>query len=310
MALRELEIVTYRAGLALHFTDSVTDQAVTHGLYVQAWRHNAANPGPTRQMVAAEKSRNSALYGFRSLPGLERYQMGDAVAPGTIQYLVHIIDPLGRFLPQIRRFDLPLAMPSAQEIRLFPASTRVAPSGFGVLSGELVHTTLPVGLPPEVAVTGPAAWAAVSLTLASEDSEAPPTFIQGFADGHGRFMVLVPYPIIPESTLLSNASWALPVVITYSPATIGADLDELRAAIPDLGPLQTPPFQETLANQTVATLYESVTVADAVTQTYAIVGALDITEITVPLNFGQPQVLRTVLDGGAGLLSEFFIRSS
>jgi hypothetical protein len=117
ISLRELEIVTYRAGLAVHFTDSVTGQAITEGLYVQAWHHDAANPRPARQIVLADKSQNSALYGFRSLPGLERYQLGEAVVPETIPYIVHIIDQRGRFLPQSRRFDLPLTTLAVQEIR-------------------------------------------------------------------------------------------------------------------------------------------------------------------------------------------------
>lgn len=310
ISLRKLEIVTYRAGLAVHFTDSVTDQAVTDGLYVQAWHQDPENPRPARQIVLADKSQHSALYGFRSLPGLERYQRGEAVAPETISYFVHIIDQLGRFLPQTRRFDLPLATPATQEIRLFPAPTRVIPTGFGTLSGELVRTTLPEGVPPQVTVIEPAAWAEVSVVVPSDIPEDPPIVVQGFADGHGRFMVVIPYPIIPESMLLSNASWDLPVKVTHSPTAITTDLEELRAAVPSLDPAQTPPFQGTLTNQAGATLYETVTVVDTTTQTYNVVGLLDITQTTVPLRFDQPQVLRTVLDGSAELLSKFFIRSS
>jgi hypothetical protein len=116
--LTELEIITYRGALALQFSDIVTGQAVTNGLRVRAWRFDPTDPGLARRADQAEKSPNSGIYGFRSLPGLERYQIGDTIPAESLSFMIMIEDLLGRFLPQTRRYDLPLPIPAVQLVPL------------------------------------------------------------------------------------------------------------------------------------------------------------------------------------------------
>ena len=153
--LQPLEVITYRGALAYHFTDSVTGQTIADDLSVRAWRHEAADLRPVHRFTNAQRSQQSGIYGFRTLPGLEGYQIGDTVAPGSLDYIVQIEDRKGRFLPQTHRLSLPLATPQVQEIALFSALNRPIPTGYAAVYGELLRTTVPAGVPPEVTVTAP-----------------------------------------------------------------------------------------------------------------------------------------------------------
>ncbi len=117
--LAPLDLITYRGALALRFIDSVTGAAVTGDLRVRAWAYDPATPRAARRVDEAELSPNSGIYGFRGLPGLEGYQIGDAVPAASLAYIVHVEDGRGRFLPQTRRYDLPLAQPAVQQVILY-----------------------------------------------------------------------------------------------------------------------------------------------------------------------------------------------
>lgn len=300
--LRELDLITYRAALAFHFSDAVTNQLVRDGLLVEAWPFIGGDAPPVRQIARAEKSPQSALYGFRSLPGLEGYQIGDEVAAGSLQFVVQIADLQERYLPQIRLVNLPLAEPAVQEVLLFSSATRAVPSGYATMHGAIRRTTAPAGDPPEISVTGPASWAQVTLNMAGTET-------QTYADASGTFVGLMPFPPIPVETLLSAAEWPLTISVAHDAAAITADLEMLTTARTDLDPAQTPPFQSTLESQAGAVLFDDVTIVDAGSQTYTIIGPTDAVSLSRTYRFGRPLVFQTSVDGGPEHLSELLIQS-
>ena len=302
--LTPLEMITYRGALALAFTDVVTGQRVEDGLLVRAYAFDPVDPRLAVRVDTAERSPNSGIYGFRTLPGLERYQIGDPVAPSSLSFIVTTEDSRGRFLPQTRRFDLPFAIPAVQQISLYPGPDRPTPTGYGAIRVQLLRTTTPT--PPEVTVTGPAAWARVEVTVPL----APPADFAGISDGHGTALVQVPYPMIPLSVLLNEAAWTVSVRVGHETAVLEADYDLLEQVIPNLDPAQTPPFQETLDSQSEANLFETVTIVDAANRIYDVVGATNDTELDFSLQFGRPLTLRTGNSGSPdNPLSELLLES-
>lgn len=300
--LRELDLITYRAPLAFHFTDAVTNQSIGNGLRIVAWAHMAGSLQPVRQIVEAEKSLQSALYGVRSWPGLERYQIGTNLTPGSRQFVIRIEDEFDRFLPQTRLVALPLANPQVEEIMLFSAPNRAIPPSYTTIRGDLYRTTTPAGAPPQVHVVAPAAWARVTLTVAN-------TEIHTFADAQGRFIGLVPYPAIPAGTLLSAAEWPVTISVAHSPTAIAADLALLTAARPDLDLAQTPPFQATLDGQPDVSLFSDVAIVDAATGTYAVIGPTDAISASFTYQLGHPLVIQSTIEGGPDHLAEFLVNA-
>jgi hypothetical protein len=245
--LTALGIITYRASLALQFSDVVTGRAVTTGLRVSAWRFDPANPGPpASSRPRAEKSPNSGIYGVRSLPGLERYQIGDTVPAESLSFIVHIEDQLDRYLPQIRRYDLPLPMPAVQLVPLYSSPNRPTPTGFGAIRAQLGRTTAPSGNPPEVTIVEPAAWARIAVSVPADNSGDPPNLFHGLADGRGSALILVPYPIIASDVLLNEAEWTVTVAVEHEAAAIASDYDLLEQLLANLDRAEIPPFQSTL----------------------------------------------------------------
>lgn len=302
LQLRDLDRITYRTPLAFHFTDAVTNQSVNNGLRLVAWPYAAGSFLPVRQMVTAEKSFQSALYGFHSWPGLARYQLGDELPPGSQQFVIQIEDTFNRFLPQIRLLALPLATPQVQEILLFSAPTRTIPPGYTTIRGDLYHTTPPTGAPPLVNVIAPAAWARVTLTIAG-------TTIHTFADAQGRFVGLAPYPAIPAETLLAAVTWSVTTSVAHSPVAIAADLALLRAARPELLPDQTPPFQATLDGQADASLFREVAIVNAAARQYTVIGPTDATSASFLYQLEQPLTIQTNIEGGPEHLAEFLVNA-
>ena len=300
--LRERDLITYRAPLAFHFTDAVTNSPVSNGLLVTAWSFLGSGSPPVHQLVTAEKSPLSGLYGFHQLPRLERYQIGDDVAPESLQYVVQIVDQLNRFLPQTVLVNLPLMDPVPQEVKLFAAPTRSTPPGFGTIRGDLRRTSLPSGPLSEVNVIARAAWAKVMLTIDGFET-------QTFADADGHFVGMVPFPSISTGTLLSEAEWPVTVQVAHDPTSISADLDLLAAARPGLDRDQTPPFQSTVEGQSESTLFNDVSVVDAATATYSVIGPTDSRSATYTYQFEQPLFIQTEIEGGPEHLSEFLIQS-
>ena len=306
--LHELEIVTYRALLALHFRDGATGAAVSTGLRAYAWRHDPAQPQVARRLERAERSPQSGIYGFRTLPGLEQYTKRETVTAGSVQYIIQIEDERGRYLPQTRRFGLPLAEPALQEVILFPSPAYSPPPGYGVVRGQLLRTTAVSGAPPEVTVLEPARWARVAVEAPGPSPSDPDVVYHGIADQRGSFLLLVPYPPIPSSTLLEDAGWNVSLAVEHDPAAIAADLDELQQVRPELG--EPPPFHTTLLSQSPALLFAEVNVLDAAGRTYEIVGDPDETSVAEMLPFRRPLVIRTRIAGSPeSPLSEFLIRS-
>lgn len=308
--LQTLEVITYRGALAYHFTDSVTGQTIADGLSVRAWRHEAADLRPVHRFTDAQRSQQSGIYGFRTLAGLEGYQIGDTVAPGSLDYIVQIEDRKGRFLPQTHRLSLPLATPQVQEIALFSALNRPIPTGYAAVYGELLRTTVPAGVPPEVTVTAPALWARVNVLRPADVLGDPPVAFHGYADDRGRFVVAMPYALIADDVLFSEALWDLTIDVAHDPAAIAADGAQLAQQLPNADPSTIAPLQTTMGAQPAAFLFDTVTVVDADAQTYAVVGALNETQTTLVLRFGRSPVLRTAINASTDTLSALLIQAA
>ncbi len=315
-SLTHLETITYRAALALQFFDSATGQAVTNGLRVRAWAFDPAAPRPARRVDEAEKSPTGGVYGFRSLPGLGGYQMGEDVAAGSLAFLVYIEDGLGRFLPQTRRYDLPLALAAVQQVTLFSSAGRPIPTGYAAIRVQLVRTTAPAGAPPAVTVVEPARWARVTLSVPPGSAGAPAGIFHGQADSRGAALILAPYPLIAAGVLLDEAEWVITVEVAHAPAALAADATLLQRLLPELAQDELarqrfPPLQTTVEAQPTAVLFGTVTVVDAQAQVYAVVGSPNVTQLDFDLSFGRALTLRTQVDGDAGHpLSELLIQSA
>lgn len=308
--LRTLDVITYRGALALHFSDAVTGQAVTGGLDVRAWRHDAADPRPAHHFTHAERSQQSGIYGFPTLPGLEGYQIGETVTPGGLEYLVQIVDRRGRFLPQTRHFALPQATPQAVESVLFSTLTRPIPTGYAAIYGELLRTSVPAGVPPEITVLAPATWARVTVVRPADIPGDPPLAFHGYADARGNFVVMIPYPLITDDMLLDEALWNLDVNVAHDPAAIEVDQALLERLLPIADPATRAPLQATLEAQPAALLFDTVTIVDADAQIYNVIGPLNETQTSLTLQFGQSPVVRTAIDASAEALSELLIQAA
>jgi hypothetical protein len=314
--LSPLDLITYRGALALRFVDNVTGAAVTDDLRVRAWAYDPAAPRAARRMDVAERSPGSGAYGFRGLPGLEGYQIGDAVPAASLAYIVHVEDGRGRYLPQTRRYDLPLMQPAVQQVNLYPAADRATPTGYATVRGQLVRTGAPAGVPPEVTAIEPARWARVALAVPPGIPGDPPVTFWGQADGQGTVVVMAPYPLLPPGVLLDEAGWAVTGAVAHQPTEQNADHDLLELVLPDLLPNTDarhdfPPFQATLEAQGTAILFGAVTVVDAGARTYAIAGPANATELNFDLSFGRPLILRTQVDGDPSHpLSELLMESA
>lgn len=314
--LSPLDLITYRGALALRFIDSVTGAAVTDNLRVRAWAYDPAAPRAARRVDEAARSPTSGIYGFGVLPGLEGYQIGDAVPPAGLAYIVHVEDDRGRYLPQARRYDLPLAQPAVQEVVLFSAADRATPTGYATVRGQLLRTGAPAGVPPEVTAIEPARWARVAVAVPPGIPGDPPVTFFGQADGRGTVVVMAPYPLLPAGVLLDAAGWSVAVSVDHAPAGQAADYDLLAVVLPGLLPnveaqQLLPPFQATLESQGAAILFGAVTVVDAGARIYAIAGPTNATELDFDLSFGRPLILRTQVDGDPSHpLSELLMQSA
>jgi hypothetical protein len=260
-------------------------------MVVRAWAFDSADPQLAHRFNEAEKSPNSGVYGFRSLPGLERYQIGDVVTAESLSFIVTVEDRLGRFLPQTRHYDLPLTNPAVQLVSLYPNPNRPTPTGYGAVRVQLLRTTTPT--PPQVTVTGPAAWARIAVTVPGDNPGDPPNLFHGQADGRGTALIQGPYPMIAASVLLNEAEWTVSVEVAHETAVHEGDYDLLDQVLPDLDEAQTPPFQDTLESQSAANLFQTVTIVDAANQIYNVVGPTNVTELDFTLQFGRPLILRT-----------------
>jgi len=284
---------------------------VTDGLTVRAWAFDPADPQLARRADEAEKSPNSGIYGFHSLPGLKGYQIGEPVPAESLTFLVTIEDRYGRFLPQTRQYDLPLPVPAVQLVLLYSSPNRPTPTGYGAIRVQLLRTTTPIGNPLEVTVIQPAAWARVAVSVPGDNTGDPTNLFHGLADGRGAVLVLVPYPMIASNVLLNEAEWTVTVDVEHEPAAIRTDYDLLAIVLPILDEERTPPLQDTLESQGAAILFGTVNIVNAADQIYSIVGPSNTTELDFTLQFSRPLTLRTQVDGAPdGPLSELLVESA
>jgi hypothetical protein len=245
-----LERVIRRAPLGLRCRDLARETVVSDGLTVLAWP--LGRPAERR---AALVSPLSGIHGFRSLPGLRGYEVGElpadawcgsppyagalpagelaeleglvsgALAPPFANFVVTIDDRLGRFLPQTLFLCLPRE--SVLEVPLFAAPARPTPPGLGVVRAELW----------ERAANRPASWA---LLTARADGE---TYV-GLADARGMAVIFLPYarPLPPlvgsppyGGAALDQLSWPVRIELFYQPAQqrrlAGRDVPDTRSLL-------------------------------------------------------------------------------
>jgi hypothetical protein len=261
------ERVIRRAPLGLRFLDLARGTPVTHALSV-----TARPVGATRPVVLAERSPLSGIFGFRALPGLRAYEVGerpatdwcgsppdvgptplDALAePDTLRELVgagapvspvnfavRVVDRLGRFLG----LSLALCLPRERllEAPLFSAPSRPVLPGQGVVRGQIVRR----------AGGGPASWAFV--TAGTEDGT-----YAAVADARGMFVLFVPYasalpPLLgspPHGTgPIDQLTWPLIVQVFYEPA--------VQRPVPGLG-AEDPPDIRSIFEQRLAIVFDTV----------------------------------------------------
>lgn len=234
----ELEAVTRRAPLGLRFIDMVRAVSVNDALVVTTWQIGTSGPKQT-----AITSPLSGVYGFRTLPGLRRFEVGerpasdwcgsppdasppdDLTSSGVLRdwlsadenaskanFIVTVEDRMDRFQPQLLLMCLPKE--HLIEVPLFSSPSRQAPAGLGVVYGELV--THPGPLP-----TQPASWSLVTATLDGH------TYV-AVADARGMFVLFVPYasalpPLVDGqfphgSSTIDQLSWSITIQVSYQPS--------------------------------------------------------------------------------------------
>lgn len=209
--VKRLETVLRRAPLGLRFLDLARGAYVTDGLEVAAWLLVEGKPGRP-----ALRSPLSGVYGFRALPGLRPYEVGErpasdwcASAEAPPNFAVYVEDRLGRFLPQVLSLCLPRE--NIVEVPLFSAPARAPLPGMAVVRGELWDR----------AGQRPASWAMVTATVAGEASYV------AVADARGMFALFVPYAAaLPPlqgspphgSGGVDQLTWPVVVQVFYQPA--------------------------------------------------------------------------------------------
>lgn len=237
IAFVPLETVIRRAPLGLRFLDLARGVTVSDGLVVEARQLGGLTVNPS----IAVSSPMSGIYGFRTLPGLHRYEVGDLPAgfwcgspfdpgepspdeladlatlrsifdenaPPAANFVISVRDRLARFLPQTLLMCLPKE--HLVEVPLFSSPARLGPAGFGVVRGEIAEH--PTGTP--------AAWALVTATLDGV------SLYTGITDARGMFVLFVPYTgALPELTgspphgavNLGQLSWPVTIQTYYQPS--------------------------------------------------------------------------------------------
>ena len=247
LPVRVLESSVRRAPLGLRFIDLAQGVAVSDGLEVLAWPL-----GVRREARYAVRSPLSGIYGYRALPGLRLFEVGQQPAsfwctpgvssppqsielPGLEQpldpdfegplpnFALQVSDHQGRFLP----LSLLLCLPkeSLVEVPLFSSPSRPALSGQGVLRGQVW----------DAASDRPAAWALVS--AAPDDT----TSYAALADARGVFTLFLPYASTLPPLMGSpphggdELRWELTIRVAYEPAgqqrLIGQEPPDLRSLL-------------------------------------------------------------------------------
>jgi hypothetical protein len=223
--IKVLERIVRRAAVGLRFTDFVRRASVHDGLAVEAWASNTTTP-----RFLAERSPVSGVYGFRSLPGLHGYEIGERPASdfcngaSSDNFVIAVEDTLARFLPQLLLICLPKE--EVVDVPLFSSPARPTPSGQGAIRGELWDHD----------ADGPASWAMITATIGTGDE------LVTVADARGMFALFVPYSAaLPElegdppqsTTPMGELQWNVTLRVWYQPdaqqRVPGSDVPSIRS---------------------------------------------------------------------------------
>lgn len=240
-----LETVIRRAPLAMRFVDIVRDVTVNDSLLVQAWQKGVADSvARSRQMALV--SPLSGVYGFRSLPGLARFEAGigeasdwygpqpDAPAPddwassgalygwantaegvAIANFVITVEDLQERFLPEMLFLYLPRE--HLLEVPLISGPARPPLAGFGVIRGQLARHDSPQMDQPLAA-----GWATVTAILDGRSYES-------VADARGIFVIFVPYARFPAlqnggsqqgGDYIARLVWDVTIQVSYQPSQL------------------------------------------------------------------------------------------
>ena len=275
-----LETVLRNVPLGMRCVDITTGGPVTGGLWVAA----TPNGGPARTVQAS--STQSGFYVLQGLPGLHDFEFGlDSWPPGSPpvgsppggkEFVVHVEDTEGRYLP----WGTLLTLPREQVFTsyLFSAPSRVTVPGFAVVRGGLRDTT-------RTLADGSFAPAGFARIEAQYDLTSPPTIYVGLADERGQFALFLPFPNplqppagitvaspnSPGRKTLADLKWPLTLRFFYQPTAqsfirhlpqggseiivgqqpgvtdVGAASGGRRTVVPDIASLLVQPAAEVFA---------------------------------------------------------------
>lgn len=253
---KQLETVIRRAPLGLRFVDIIRDVTVSDSLLVQAWQK-----GATGSKQTALVSPLSGVYGFRSLPGLARYENGEGQASdwcgppadgsspddwassgalygwasaaentAKANFIITVEDAQGRFLPAMLFLCLPRER--LLEVPLISSPSRSPLAGFGVIRGQLVRHDS-----PQLDKPLSAGWATITAILGNRAYES-------VADARGIFVIFVPYARFPAlqngapqqgGDYIAQLVWDVTIQVCYQPSQLtfvpGVDQPDMRSII-------------------------------------------------------------------------------
>lgn len=232
---KPLETTIRRAPLGLAFLDLARATTVTGGLEVRTWQLGSRGP-----IKIGSRSPLSGIYGFRSLPGLRPFEIGERAASdwcpsppdssppvaaddlpdmGDLlqdgrppNFVVMVEDRDGRFLPMVMLMCLPKER--LIEVPLFSGPARPTPAGQAVLRGQVWDRQ----------AGAPAAWALIAAQTETDNGPAPS--YAGLADEKGIFALFMPYanppaPPVgspPHGTVdIDELTWTVIIEVYYEP---------------------------------------------------------------------------------------------
>ncbi len=267
-SFKRLETVIRRAPLAMRFVDIIRDVTVNDSLIVQAWQKDATGGASGQAASRLPSSKQTALvsplsgvYGFRSLPGLARYENGEGQASdwcgspadgsspddwassgalygwanaaenaAKANFIITVDDTHGRFLPVMLFLCLPRE--HLLEVPLISSPARSPLAGFGVIRGQLAkHDS------PQLDQPLPAGWATVTALLGNRVYES-------VADARGIFVIFVPYARFPAlqngasqqgGDYIAQLTWDVTIQVNYQPSQLtfvsGVEQPDMRSII-------------------------------------------------------------------------------
>jgi hypothetical protein len=224
--------------LGIRFWDAALDRQIRHYLRVEAY------PISRPQLRRTAYQTLGDVYSFEGLPRMrhiEFRQVPDAESSSAERhpFVVSVVDQQRRFLPIAFEVELPLPYPglylssttagSPAEVappglHLYSSVVRPVPSWVAAVRGEL-H---------DLAADSPATHAVIRLETLAGD------VWYGLSDKQGRFVVILPYPVLihgfggspadPGQRPLLEQEWDLTLSVQYEPSVLrslpGIDLPD------------------------------------------------------------------------------------